>query len=86
MSLPAQTGDRSRNRRLALGVILMSVGAALGLCGLGILAYGGLGAIMVHESQDDPWVVWSLVVGAVMTVLATAGFCGGMVLMLRRRR
>lgn len=83
MSSPPPAG-RSTGR-LAVGIILMSLGAALALCGLGILAYGGLGAVMVDQSQDDPWVVWSLVVGAVMSVLAVGAFIVGVVLLVRRR-
>lgn len=85
MSLPPQPAAPPSTGRLGVAIVLITVGAALGFCGLGVLAYGGLGAIMVHQSQDDPWVVWSLVVGALMTVIAVVAFIGGAVLMIRRR-
>lgn len=85
MSVPAPSGGRTGTGRIATGAVLISVAAVLGFCGLGTLAYGGMGAIMVHESQDDPWVVWSLVIGAGMLVTAVGALVVGLVLLIRRR-
>ncbi len=72
--------------RQALGIVLLCLAVPVGCCGLGILAYGGLGAIMVHESHEDPWVTGSLAVGAVVSVLAVAALIAGTVVLIRRRR
>lgn len=40
---------------------------------------------MVDQAQDDPWVIWSIVVGAVVLLLALVAFVAGVVLMVRRR-
>ena len=64
--------------------LLLVAGLVLGCCGLGTLAYGGLGAVMVHQAGEDLWVVGSLVVGAVATVLALVAVVVGGLLLVRR--
>lgn len=80
-SRPASSGTRS-----ALAAVLISLGVLLGCCGLGVVGYGGLGAIMVDQASEDPWVVWSLVLGIAACVIALAALVIGIVLLLRRPR
>lgn len=83
---PAPQGSGSSgDGGLVWAILTMTAGLGLGVCGLCVLGYGGLGAIMVDQAQDDPWVVWSIVVGAVVLLLALVAFVAGVVLMVRRR-
>ncbi|WP_433955415.1 hypothetical protein [Janibacter indicus] len=50
------------------------------------MGYGGLGAIMVDQASEDPWVVWSLVLGIAACVIALVALVIGIVLLLRRPR
>lgn len=66
--------------------LLIGLGALLGCCGLGSVAYGGLGAVMVDQASADAWVVWSLVVGLAASVIALVALVVGIVMLLRRPR
>lgn len=78
MSYPhPQQAGRLSAARLVLGILLPILGVVLLVCGGGILLYGGLGYVMVHESQDDPWVVGPLITGVVTVGLALPAGVGG---------
>ena len=72
-----QHAGRLSATRLVLGILLLILSVVLLVCGGGILLYGGLGYVMVHESQDDPWVVGSLITGVVTTGLSLPALVGG---------
>lgn len=69
--------QRPSAARLVLGILLLVLSLFLALCGGGILLYGGVGYVMVHESQEDPWVVGSLITGAITAGLALPAVVGG---------
>ncbi|MGN7247395.1 hypothetical protein ACTHQ1_06660 [Janibacter anophelis] len=83
-SVPQGSGS-SGDGGLVWAILTMTAGLGLGVCALCVLGYGGLGAVMVDQAQDDPWVVWSIVVGLIVLLVALAIFVAGVVLMVRRR-
>ncbi|MFX4286438.1 hypothetical protein ACQBJO_00345 [Janibacter sp. G349] len=86
MSAPPTAPRPSSGARGAVPYLLIGLGALLGCCGLGVVAYGGLGAVMVDQASEDPWVVWSLVLGLAASVIALVALVIGIVMLLRRPR
>lgn len=86
MSGPPASPRPSPGIRGAVPYLFIGLGALLGCCGLGVVAYGGLGAVMVDQASEDPWVVWSLVLGLATSVIALVALVIGIVMLLRRPR
>lgn len=86
MSQPTRPRSGGDSGRTVLATLALCGGVVLGCCGSGIIGYGSLGAIMVDQAEDDPWVVWSIVGGVVTVLLGVIALAVGVVLLARRRR